>query len=1273
VVAPAGAPRTQCAQCGAPAPAGATTCPQCKKPLDSVDPLIGRSLNGFKILSVIGAGGMGKVYRAEQTKLQRTACIKTLLPELANDPDIAQRFEREGVATALIRHNNIVNIYDFGRTDDGILYIAMEYVEGRTLRTILRTEAPVPSRRAITLVQQILSALDEAHASGVVHRDLKPANVLVTRHRDGGELVKVVDFGIAKLVGRGGPQRQGEQGLTRTGMVVGSVGYMPPEQILGEDVGSSADLYAVGVVLWELLAGRRLFQGGNEVEIAKKHLTLMPDSPSAAAGVPLPAGLDAVVLKALEKTADRRFQSAREFREALERVTYAAWGGATPHSSSGLRGLATSVGQGPDASRVTPSGPSALQGLKGLVPDHLLAHVADLPRHVVTTEKRLLTVAYGELSGQAGLTEVLGAPAVKAQVTALGEAFTQVVSRREGQLERLPGAGFLVVFGLLHAHEDDPLRAVETCFDLVGAVEQANRRLPRPLLFRLGVHAASVTSAYDETSLSDSLGVAEVVAVSRRLLSTMPTGAIIASKALEKLVQGKVQGAEREVVVAGQKQEPVFELLGRAEKADFRRALVGRQAELTVLSQLIEVVRARKAGGVLLVGAPGYGKSRLLAEVVAIGRRNGVQVLTARGGRSAAPAPFEVARQLVQSLLDRGATANAPLSALATLGVPAHDVARLERLFAQGRGNDTQASREDDAAKDRAALLQVFDRAATRGPVLLAIDDLHLIDDVSRQLVEELQRRAGKHPFGLVATARPGDLSAIAPRLRRVDLGPFDLATTQALVTALLDGTPAPELLDFVWKRAEGSPFFVEELVHSLVETGLARREGDQWVLGDVSAVNVPDALGLVIAARLDRLSAGARALLRVGAVIGRAFSLPLAAEASPEKFDLAQAADECVQRGVLTRGENGELRFEQSLVQDVLLQRLTPLDLKFLNARIGEALERGASGDLPFEVMAKHFTAAEQPRKAIRYLRLAGDRSFERGAFGAAVDAFVQCLKLMQQETSRAGPMTEQAAAALLDVAGRAMAAQVMVSPDRALALYDALVPVIPTAMGGAARAEPLRQRGLALQRLSRLQEAQTCLRDALALLTSGENETLVANLRSDLAGVMEARGELGAATAMLLDGLALVSTQRVKDPHLLWQYLNGLGRLHLRAGKLQPAEEFFENARQRAKQVGSEAGESKAVANLAVARAQRGDRASALSLFGEAVQLAEKAGDRLGILRVLYNRARVMMATEPAAAQADLDVVLDEARDIGWREGEALAARAQEELRGPRPSAPR
>jgi tetratricopeptide (TPR) repeat protein len=166
---------------------------------------------------------------------------------------------------------------------------------------------------------------------------------------------------------------------------------------------------------------------------------------------------------------------------------------------------------------------------------------------------------------------------------------------------------------------------------------------------------------------------------------------------------------------------------------------------------------------------------------------------------------------------------------------------------------------------------------------------------------------------------------------------------------------------------------------------------------------------------------------------------------------------------------------------------------------------------------------------------------------------------------------------------------------------------------------------------------------------------------------------GDLAAATAMLLDGLPLVSSPRLKDPNLPWQYLNALGRLHLRAGKGPPAEEFFESARLRAKLAGSGAGEAKAVTNLAVARAQRGDAAAALTLLAEAMALAEQAGDRVGVLRVRFNRARVVLASSPATAMADLDAVLEQARDLGWREGEALAARAMDELKGARSPPPR
>jgi serine/threonine protein kinase/tetratricopeptide (TPR) repeat protein len=1196
------------------------------------------AFGAYVVEGVLGRGSMGTVFRARHRVLGRPVAIKHLHAALVSDTSLVKRFLQEATLVNTINHPHIVEVFDFVEGPD-LVYTVMELLEGETLSARLARQ-PLLFASSLRIATRLGQALVAAHSVSVVHRDVKPDNIFLCARAD-PDWVKVLDFGIAKRMAGAGPRVV----ETQMGDVLGTPRYMAPEQAAGLDVDARTDIYAFGTLLFELLTGAPPFDAAVYGQLAADIITRPPPPlpPTTRLDEPVPDELRRLVMSCLSKQPEERPQTMREVVAQLEALP--------------TRGTA----------------PRPSQGLEALLSPSLLAHVAALPRHVVSTEKRLLTVAYAELSGQASLTEVMGAPAAKAQTAALAEAFTEAARNREGQLERLPGAGFLVVFGLLQAHEDDPRRAVETCLDFAAIVDQANRRLPRPLQLRSGLHGATVTSAYDESSLSDSLGVAELAAVARRLLSTVPTGLVIASKALEALVRGAVQVAARDVVVGGQKQEPVYEVLGLAERETRGRLLVGRQVELGLLGRLVEVVRARKVGGAVLVGGPGFGKSRLLAEGVSLARRAGVQVLSARGARSVTPAPFEVARQLVQSLLDESDAGKSPLAGLVPLGVTPHDLARVERLFGLERSSDTPSPRDDDAARDRAALLLIFDAAAARRPLLLAIDDLHLIDRESLELLEELQRRASRHPFGVLAAARPGDLSGLAPRLRRIDVGPLDLATTSALVSGLLDGEPSAALLGFVGQRAEGNPFFVEALVNSLVELGVARREGSQWVLGDTARAPLPDALGLVVAARLSRLSAQARALLRVGAVIGRAFPLSLAGEASPDRLDLAAAAEECVRRGALSRGEGDELCFEQSLTHEALLQRLTPVDLTYLHGRIAEALERRPAAEQPLEALARHFLEAGQPRKAIRALRLSGDRALECGAFAAAADAFTQCLGLMQREASQAGSMTEPAAVALLDVAGRAMGALVHQAPDRALALFDGFIPSIPPSMGGLARVEVFRQRGLSLQRLSRLPEATASLREAQAGLPAHGVETLQATLKVDLAGVLEARGDLAAATAMLLDGLPLVSSPRLKDPNLPWQYLNALGRLHLRAGKGPPAEEFFESARLRAKRAGSGAGEAKAVTNLAVAQAQRGDAAAALKLLSEAMALAEQAGDRVGVLRVRFNRARVVLASSPAAAMADLDAVLEQARDLGWREGEALAARAMDELKGVRSPPPR
>jgi serine/threonine protein kinase len=282
-------------------------CPKCGWCLEPVE------FGSYRAEVLLGEGGMGRVYRAVDDKLGRRVAVKTLLPHLVGDVGTMARFERESKLAASLRHPNLVSIFEVGRTSEDAPYLVMEYIEGRSLKQLLVAEAPLQPSRAVFLCEQLLAGLGEAHARGVVHRDLKPANVLVTMLSDGTELCKVVDFGIARQVSGEETDRR----LTKTGLLVGTPGYMAPEQIESMECDHRIDLYAVGSVLYELLTGARPFRGSSEAEVLMKTMTELPVPPSRRVSSDISSGLDAIVLKALSKKPEDRFGSALEFRQAL--------------------------------------------------------------------------------------------------------------------------------------------------------------------------------------------------------------------------------------------------------------------------------------------------------------------------------------------------------------------------------------------------------------------------------------------------------------------------------------------------------------------------------------------------------------------------------------------------------------------------------------------------------------------------------------------------------------------------------------------------------------------------------------------------------------------------------------------------------------------------------------------------------------------------------------------------------------------------------------------
>lgn len=1231
-----------CHQCGAAlqarAPAG--------------DALVGKLIGNYQVLSVIGEGGMGKVYRAEQTRLKRPVCIKTLLPQFARDESVVQRFEREGVATAAMRHPNIVSVFDFGRTEEGALYIVMELIEGKTLRALLKEESPVAPVRALTILSQVLSALDEAHANNIVHRDLKPSNVLVSRLRDGTDLVKVVDFGIAKVVGGddAGP------GLTRTGLLIGTMGYMPPEQLLGEAIDGRADLYAAGVILWELLTGKRLFGGRADRSLGEAHLLEAPTSPSVAAGRSFPTALDAAVLRALEKSKEARFPSAQEFRAQLEAIRLSLEGreptASPPAASPPTAAPTTSQPATPDATqhKSQQQSPAALH-------DKLMSWATSLPALAAQQSRRPIVAVSVELTGLGTLSSSKTATEVRTLLAELTSVVSAVVTNAHGHAQRLPGNALLGLFGLLEVRADDAERALHAGREMQTVMRDFARKTGTAVDLSAGVHLDHIVPTGVDHVLEDP-ALGELLAVARRLAGAS-RGRILVSPAVQRAVGTRARFEARSEV-----SEPgAAEYLPAAVIA--QTPMVGRKAELESLRALAQVVAQRGSGGLLLVGAPGLGKSRLLDEAERLAKAQGLTVARARGGRFAASAPYEVAHELVLALCSEpieGAEApRSGITALSRFGISPAEVGRLKRVLGEVRGRGPGAPEELQLV-DQALLVSVVQRVTRATPLWLLIDDVHLVDRATLELMERLMSGAATHPLGILAAARPQGLETLLPRLRRVELFPLSRVDHVGLIQQHLGGLPSASLVEFVYERAQGNPFFVQEIIGALQEQRAVDVRSGEWVL--TQQASLPDSVALVVTARLARLTDNARRLLSWGAVSGRTFDAGLIAAAVDAPLDIAGAAQECLQRGLLApaQRQSRAWHFPQSTVYEQVLALLPGPERRHIHERLGNAIERGASSgeENAFLAMARHFRQAERPRKALKYQRAAADQQYDRGLLGAAAETYQACLPLLQTELPAVGAPPEAVAIAWLEVGARAIETLCASKPRAAVELAERVCALPPQPADAHARAEALHQKAVALQLLFRTAEAEALLEEARQL--SVGHVVGRAAIDATLASVWEARGELARAAELLAGALQALGSRTVPEhgPRVA-QILNQLGRLYFRLGRADQAREYFEAACSRARQVENEPAECKALINLAVLNAQQKDPAKALRLLEQAWVLAERAGDGIARVRVRHNRALVLRASgDLNAAKADFEAALAEARELGWREGESAAAQA-------------
>lgn len=331
-------------------------------PAAADDPLIGKLISErYRVIQKLGEGGMGAVYLAEHVVIEKRLALKVLAPDLARRQDLVARFLQEARSASRIGHENVIDISDFGQSPDGFVYIAMEFLDGADLGAAIRRDGPLPWTRAKPIVLQLCRALRAAHEKGIVHRDMKPENIFLIQREGRPDFVKLLDFGIAKVISLTG---ENTPRLTRTGMIFGTPEYMAPEQAEGKDSDHRVDVYAVGCVMYHLISGDPPFKADSFMATLTKHLLEDPVPPSARRpDLGITPELDGMILKALEKNRDDRWQSMQEMMDAVQ----------TCASGTGQRSVAPGTatrplgGSGAAAMRAAISGARAAQSALDIV------------------------------------------------------------------------------------------------------------------------------------------------------------------------------------------------------------------------------------------------------------------------------------------------------------------------------------------------------------------------------------------------------------------------------------------------------------------------------------------------------------------------------------------------------------------------------------------------------------------------------------------------------------------------------------------------------------------------------------------------------------------------------------------------------------------------------------------------------------------------------------------------------------------------------------------